>query len=147
VDIDRLRALLDVNRSLMAELDADAVLRHLLDVARGVLGVLIDDPRPLRLDDVGAHPHSYGVPAGHPRMHTFLGVPITIRGQVWGNLYLTEKRGGALFSADDEEIVCRLADAAAVAIENSRRWRARGRSAAAPRARGRSGRRRRPCAG
>ncbi len=60
---------------------------------RGVLGVLIDDPRPLRLADVGDHPQSYGFPAGHPPTHTFLGVPIVVRGEVWGNLYLTEKEG------------------------------------------------------
>jgi two-component system, NarL family, sensor histidine kinase DevS len=56
---------------------------------RGVLGVLIEDPRPLRLSDVGNHPQSFGFPANHPVMETFLGVPILIRGQAWGNLYLT----------------------------------------------------------
>ena len=58
---------------------------------RGVLGVLIEDPRPLRLADVGQHPQSYGFPAGHPIMRSFIGVPILIRGQSWGNLYLAEK--------------------------------------------------------
>ena len=61
---------------------------------RGVLGTLIEHPEPLRLDDVGQHPSSYGFPAGHPPMHSFLGVPIVIRGEAWGNLYLTEKQGG-----------------------------------------------------
>jgi signal transduction histidine kinase len=150
----------------MAELDADAVLHHLLDVARtqtgaayaaigvlderkeelerfvtagideagrqaigalprghGVLGVLIEEPHALRLQDVGAHPRSYGFPAAHPPMRTFLGVPISIRGEVWGNLYLTEKAGGRPFTADDEEVVELLAASAAVAIDNARLYR------------------------
>ncbi len=86
---------------------------------RGVLGVLIDEPRPLRLADVGRHPSSYGFPAGHPAMRSFLGVPIVIRGKAWGNLYLTEKQGGE-FTADDEEAVVILAEWAAVAIDNAR---------------------------
>jgi GAF domain-containing protein len=61
---------------------------------RGVLGALIDNPQPLRLAEVGQYPSSYGFPAGHPLMRSFLGVPIVIRGEVWGNLYLTEKRNG-----------------------------------------------------
>ena len=69
--------------------------------------MLIDDPRPLRLDDVGDHPRSYGFPPGHPPMRTFLGVPILIRGEAWGNLYLTEKAGGEPFADDDEEAVDR----------------------------------------
>jgi GAF domain-containing protein len=56
---------------------------------RGVLGLLIEEPRPVRIDDVNAHPISFGFPAGHPTMRTFLGVPIVIRGRAWGNLYLT----------------------------------------------------------
>ena len=134
MDETRLRRLLEVGRSLLAELDPEAVLDRLLDVAqeltgaryaaigvlddrreqlerfltrgideethraigdlprgRGVLGVLIHDPRPLRLSDVGSHPESYGFPLAHPPMHTFLGVPIVVHGEVWGNLYLTEK--------------------------------------------------------
>jgi signal transduction histidine kinase len=90
---------------------------------RGILGVLIDDPRPLRLDDVGDHPRSYGFPPGHPPMGSFLGVPILIRGQAWGNLYLTEKSGGEAFAAEDEEAVIVLADWAAIAIENARLYR------------------------
>jgi signal transduction histidine kinase len=86
---------------------------------RGVLGALIEHPQPLRLADVGQHPSSYGFPAGHPAMRSFLGVPIVIRGQVWGNLYLTEKQGGE-FSEQDEEAVVILADWAAIAIGNAR---------------------------
>jgi len=87
---------------------------------RGVLGVLIEDPRPLRLTDVARHPQSFGFPAGHPGMKTFLGVPILIRGQAWGNLYLTEKRAGAEFTEADEEAAVVLAQWAATAIENAR---------------------------
>jgi signal transduction histidine kinase len=87
---------------------------------RGVLGVLIDHPEPLRLADVGAHPRSYGFPAAHPEMHSFLGVPIVIRGQAWGNVYLTEKGGGGEFTEDDEEAVIVLAQWAATAIDNAR---------------------------
>jgi signal transduction histidine kinase len=90
---------------------------------RGLLGVLIDDPRPLRLDDVGDHPRSYGFPPGHPPMRSFLGVPILIRGEAWGNLYLTEKSDGEPFAPDDEEAVVVLADWAAIAIENAGLYR------------------------
>jgi signal transduction histidine kinase len=86
---------------------------------RGVLGVLIEHPQPLRLADVGQHPMSYGFPAGHPPMRGFLGVPVVIRGEVWGNLYLTEKAGGA-FTEVDEEAAVILADWAAIAIGNAR---------------------------
>lgn len=89
---------------------------------RGVLGLLISDPEPLRLDDVGAHPLSYGFPPGHPPMTTFLGVPILIRGEAWGNLYLTDKRGGP-FDPADEEAVTLLATWAAIALENARLYR------------------------
>jgi signal transduction histidine kinase len=86
---------------------------------RGVLGVLIEHPSALRLADVGEHPRSYGFPTGHPVMRGFLGVPISIRGQTWGNLYLTEKVDGD-FSERDEEAAVILADWAAVAIDNAR---------------------------
>jgi len=87
---------------------------------RGVLGVLIHDPRPLRLIDVGHHPQSYGFPMNHPEMRSFLGVPIVIRGEGWGNLYLTEKEGGGEFTEEDEEAAVILAQWAATAIENAR---------------------------
>jgi signal transduction histidine kinase len=86
---------------------------------RGVLGALIEHPEPLRLTDVGQHPSSYGFPAGHPVMRSFLGVPLRVRGQAWGNLYLTEKEGGE-FTKRDEEAAVILADWAAVAIDNAR---------------------------
>jgi len=85
---------------------------------RGVLGVLIEHPQTLRLADVSRHASSYGFPAGHPVMKTFLGVPIVIRGQVWGNLYLTEKEGGE-FTERDEEATGLLAGWAAIAIDNA----------------------------
>jgi signal transduction histidine kinase len=87
---------------------------------RGVLGLLITDPRPIRLANVGAHPESYGFPPGHPAMRTFLGVPVRTRGEVFGNLYLTEKDGGHEFSDEDEASIVVLADWAAIAIENAR---------------------------
>ncbi|HEY7173479.1 MAG TPA: GAF domain-containing protein, partial [Micromonosporaceae bacterium] len=76
-----------------------------LPTGRGILGLLIDEPRPVRLADISEHPRSFGFPPNHPVMRTFLGVPIRIRDQVYGNLYLTEKRGGDQFSDDDEQIV------------------------------------------
>jgi signal transduction histidine kinase len=85
---------------------------------RGILGLLIQEPTPLRLHDLRTHPRSYGFPANHPPMHSFLGVPILIRGSAWGNLYLTDKEGGD-FDAADEQTVVILADWAAVAIENA----------------------------
>ena len=160
---DRHRRLLDVGRTLVAELGQEAVLEQILDRAReltgaryaalgvldedrkqlerfltvgidqhthraigdlprgrGVLGVLIARPHPLRLDDVALHPESFGFPANHPEMHSFLGVPITVRDQAWGNLYLTEKTNGEPFTEEDEEAVMVLAQWAAVAIENAR---------------------------
>jgi signal transduction histidine kinase len=89
----------------------------------GVLGALIRDPQPVRLVDIAAHPGAVGFPAGHPTMRTFLGVPIRVRGEVFGNLYLTEKRGGRAFTAEDEELVQSLAASAAVAIDNARLFR------------------------
>jgi len=94
-----------------------------LPQGRGVLGVLISDPRPLRLDDVSTHPRSYGFPLAHPPMTTFLGVPIVIEGEAWGNLYLTETDHGA-FDADDEDAATILAGWAAIAITNARLYRA-----------------------
>jgi signal transduction histidine kinase len=167
MDQHRLARLVDVGRSLVTELDPEAVLQRLLEVAReltharyvaigvlderrerlerfltvgidadthrqigdlprgrGVLGVLISDPRPLRLADVGAHPQSYGFPLAHPAMTTFLGVPLIIDGEPWGNLYLTDKDGGQEFTDEDEETVVVLSDWAAIAIRNARLYRA-----------------------
>jgi signal transduction histidine kinase len=92
-----------------------------LPTGHGVLGLLInDDPRPIRLTDLTAHPESSGFPPHHPPMTSFLGVPIKIRGEVYGNLYLTEKIGWSEFSADDEALVIALAISAGVAIQNAR---------------------------
>lgn len=164
--IDRTtQGILEIARSVLAELDLEEVLDRVLESARdltearyaalgvlnesrtelsrfltrgidetahaaigalprgrGVLGALISDPAPLRLQDVGRHPRSYGFPAGHPPMHTFLGVPILVGGMPFGNLYLTEKAGGAQFSDVDEEAVAVLAEFAGVAIDHARRY-------------------------
>jgi signal transduction histidine kinase len=82
--------------------------------------LLIVDPRPLRLADLRTHPDSYGFPPGHPPMTSFLGVPIHVGGQVFGNLYLTDKQGAAEFNEDDEALAVALAGAAALAIDNAR---------------------------
>jgi len=87
---------------------------------RGLLGALIRDPRPVRVADLSAHELSSGFPAGHPPMSSFLGVPIRIRDEVYGNLYLTEKAGGGEFDEEDEAVLVALAAAAGVAIENAR---------------------------
>ena len=79
-----------------------------LPTGRGILGELLRDPRPLRLDDLVVHPAASGLPPGHPPMHAFIGAPIRVRGDVFGNLYLTEKRGGGPFSAADEAAVVAL---------------------------------------
>ncbi|OBC00440.1 histidine kinase [Mycobacterium sp. 852013-50091_SCH5140682] len=91
-----------------------------LPEGRGVLGALIDDPKPIRLANISQHPASVGFPAHHPPMRTFLGVPIRIRDEVFGNLYLTEKAGRQPFSDDDEVLVRALAAAAGIAIDNAR---------------------------
>ena len=91
---------------------------------RGLLGLLIDDPRPLRLPDIAAHPESSGFPDGHPPMRSFVGVPVRIRDEVFGNLYLTGKRGGGEFTEDDEAVLVALGAAAAVAVENARLYEA-----------------------
>jgi len=165
VDDVALRRLLEVGRTVVSDLDADAVLERLLEAARevtgaryaalgvldeqrrelerfltagvdqgtqrliggapkgrGVLGLLIAEPRPLLLRDVGLHPLSYGVPPGHPEMRTFLGVPVLIGGEVWGNLYLTEKQGGEGFTEADQEAAVILAEWAGVAIEKARAY-------------------------
>ena len=91
-----------------------------LPTGHGVLGLLISDPRPLRLHDLNQHPASFGLPANHPPMRTFLGVPVRVRDVVFGNLYLTEKEDGTDFTAEDEGLAVALAAAAGVAIENAR---------------------------
>jgi signal transduction histidine kinase len=165
LDEPRLRELIDVGRSLVAELDPEVIFQQVLEVAceltgaryaalgvldehrhelerfithgideearhtignlprgRGVLGLLIEQPRPLRLSDVGHHPRSYGFPPGHPPMTNFLGVPVMIRGHAWGNLYLTEKGGGEFDEADEQSAMI-LAEWAAIAVENARLYR------------------------
>jgi signal transduction histidine kinase len=160
---ERLEQLVSVGRSIVAELELDAILERVLETAqeltgaryaalgvldesrrelarfvtrgidaathqqigdlprgRGILGILIDDPRPLRLAHVDDHPRSYGFPPHHPPMGSFLGVPLTVRGEAWGNLYLTEKTTAEEFSEEDEHSAVVLADWAAIAIENSR---------------------------
>ncbi|MBV9413516.1 MAG: GAF domain-containing protein, partial [Solirubrobacterales bacterium] len=162
VEEDRLRQLIALGPSLVAELDPDALLNRLLETAcsvtaaryaalgildrdrrelerfitvglsaeqermigerprgRGVLGVLINAPRPLRLTEVTAHPHSSGFPPRHPPMRSFLGVPIIIRGTAWGNLYLTDKRVGE-FTDGDEYAATTLATWAAIAVDHAR---------------------------
>ena len=159
------RGMLDVARSVLAELDLEVVLARVLESAReltgaryaalgvlgdtgdelerfltlgmdeatrdgigdlprgrGVLGELIRSPEPLRLAHVGRHPRSYGFPAAHPPMDTFLGVPILVDGRPYGNLYLTEKEGGAEFTAEDEDAVVLLAEFAGVAIDHAGRY-------------------------
>ncbi|MFB6520445.1 GAF domain-containing protein [Streptomyces sp. NPDC056401] len=91
-----------------------------LPSGHGLLGELIRHPEPLRLSELSEHPASYGFPDHHPPMHTFLGVPIRVRDEVFGNLYLTEKRAGVEFDAEDEAVVSTLAVAAGIAIENAR---------------------------
>lgn len=165
LDEPRLRELIDVGRSLVAELDPEVIFHQVLEVAcdltsaryaalglldedrhelerfithgideetrqvignlprgRGVLGLLIEQPRPLRLGDVGHHPRSYGFPPGHPPMANFLGVPVLIRGHAWGNLYLTEKESGDFDEADEQSAMI-LAEWTAIAVENARLYR------------------------
>lgn len=101
----------------------DEETRHLigsLPEGRGVLGALIEEPKPIRLDGISRHPASVGFPLHHPPMRTFLGVPVRIRDEVFGNLYLTEKADGQPFSDDDEVLVQALAAAAGIAVDNAR---------------------------
>ena len=91
-----------------------------LPTGHGVLGLLIREPTPLRLHDLGQHPIASGFPSNHPPMKTFLGVPVRVRDEVFGNLYLTEKNGGQDFTPEDEDLAVALAAAAGVAIQNAR---------------------------
>ena len=100
----------------------DAAVRKQIDqlpVGGGVLGVLLERPEPLRLADLTAHPRAVGFPAGHPTMHSFLGVPVRVDGAVFGHLFLTVKRGGAAFTEADEAAATALAAAAGLAIGNA----------------------------
>lgn len=162
MDEVRLRRLIAVGRTLVAELDLEVLLLTIVEASReltgaryaalgvlndrgdalerfltvgmdddararigdlphghGVLGVLIHDPQPLRLSDVSEHPRSYGFPAGHPPMRAFLGVPVRIRDDVYGNLYMTDKDSGD-FDEGDEEAAVVLAEWAGIAIQNAR---------------------------
>lgn len=98
-----------------------------LPKGHGVLGHLIREPQPLRLHDLGGHPMASGFPSNHPPMKTFLGVPVRVRDTVFGNLYLTEKKGGEDFTDEDEYLAVALAAAAGVAIENARLFENSGR--------------------
>ncbi|MCD2195238.1 GAF domain-containing protein [Actinomycetospora endophytica] len=118
---------LSTDRTTLAEfvtvgVDEDELRRRLGGPPRGqgILGLLIDDPRPLRLTDLVAHPAAVGFPHGHPSMHSFLGVPVWVHGEVFGTLYLTEKNASGGFTEDDEGVVTALATAAGVAVDNAR---------------------------
>lgn len=113
----------DLSRFITSGID-DATREQIgaLPRGRGVLGELIVNPAPLRLERVGSHPRSYGFPPGHPPMSTFLGVPIMIGGRPYGNLYLTEKKGGGEFTDDDEQAVLVLAELAGLAIDHASRY-------------------------
>jgi len=110
-----------LNQFVTAGVD-DELRRRIGDLptGHGILGVLIEDPRPLRIADLKAHGASVGFPPNHPPMTTFLGVPLRVRDTVFGNLYLTEKRGGGEFTDRDEDVVVALAAAAGIAVENAR---------------------------
>ena len=98
-----------------------------LPTGHGLLGLLIDRPEPVRLHDIASHPQSYGFPPEHPPMSSFLGVPVRIRDQVFGNLYLTEKTGGGDFTEQDVDVTVALAAAAGAAVENARLYEELGR--------------------
>jgi signal transduction histidine kinase len=100
--------------------DATAARIGDLPEGRGVLGLLIEQPYPRRIDDLTTHPDSYGFPPHHPPMHAFIGAPIRVRDQVFGNLYLAEKQHGGTFTQDDEVLLVGLAAVAGAAIENAR---------------------------
>jgi two-component system, NarL family, sensor histidine kinase DevS len=116
-------------------IDADTAERiGTLPAGHGVLGLLIEQPSPIRIDDLGAHPSSYGFPEHHPAMTRFLGAPIRVGDRVFGNLYLTEKRDGEPFTTEDEDLIVGLAAVAGSVIHNARlmsdlQWRERWRDA------------------
>ena len=109
-----------VHHGMAAEVVRD--IGH-LPKGHGVLGLLISHPETIRLEDLREHPSAYGFPPGHPPMRSFLGVPILVRGEVYGNLYLTEKQGADAFDAEDEELLVGLASVAGAAIANARLYR------------------------
>ncbi|HVM06557.1 MAG TPA: GAF domain-containing protein [Acidimicrobiales bacterium] len=117
---------LDASRTSLAEFITvgvdDEVHRAIGELPRGhgILGLLIVDPKPIRLPDLREHPDSYGFPPNHPPMQSFLGVPVRVRDEVFGNLYLTDKTTAEVFTDVDEELVVALAAAAGIAIENAR---------------------------
>lgn len=117
---------LDADRSSLAEFLTvgidDDVRAAIGDLPRGhgILGTLINNPKPLRLPDLREHPDSHGFPPNHPPMSSFLGVPILIRGEAFGNLYLCDKADGEVFTDVDEELTVALASAAGIAIDNAR---------------------------
>ena len=102
----------------MTDEEADEIERF--PEGRGLLGHLLAHPRVMRLDDLTTHPTTVGFPAGHPPMKSFLGAPITVRGEKYGQIYLTEKRNGQPFTEEDERLTQSLATAAGVAIDNAR---------------------------
>jgi two-component system, NarL family, sensor histidine kinase DevS len=113
----------ELERFITVGIDEDTKRRiGSLPHGRGVLGELIEHPGTLRLADVGEHPHSYGFPPEHPPMRTFLGVPVMVEGEPFGNLYLCDKAGGEEFTEEDEQTVELLADFAGVAIDHARRY-------------------------
>jgi signal transduction histidine kinase len=111
----------DLSEFVYVGIDAEtrAQMGHLPE-GKGLLGLLIKDPRAIRLHDLSKNPASVGFPPNHPPMHSFLGVPVRVRDEVFGNLYMTEKKGAVEFTADDEVVLTALAAAAGVAIENAR---------------------------
>ena len=117
---DRGTATVDFLTSGLAPADETHLLKGPLPTGKGVLGLLITEPRPLRVPVIGAHPTSAGFPAGHPPMSSFLGAPIRVHDRVYGNLYLTEKIGADEFTPDDEVVIEALALAAGIAVENAR---------------------------
>ena len=114
----------ELSAFIVSGLDAEAQRRignH--PTGKGVLGLLIAQPEPVRLPDIRLHPNSYGFPPNHPPMHSFLGVPVRVGGAVFGNLYLAEKVDAAEFTGGDEQVVVALAAAAGVAVQKARLYR------------------------
>src|ERR1700729_713803 len=113
----------ELEQFVHAGMDDDLVAKiGELPRGRGVLGLLIREPAPIRLASLSDHPAAAGVPPGHPPMGSFLGVPVRIGEDVFGNLYLTERIAGGEFTADDEQLAIALAAAAGAAIANARRY-------------------------